>query len=477
MLRHSRVLLLPLFGILATILSAQAPARKAVYATYSDVHAILEALSDIVPSDLQSSADPSAAWAKWVVRRDQEIRGRLLQGEEDSAVNLLLFGTSFTRQARLEPAALAGPSGEKGDTAGAISERAAELIRQRTNDFVAALVRPGSNERLQFVRGMLGNQGYRLETEQDLLHVREHLAANLKRVLQEQITYQRELKAAQQLDDPSEKFAKRSTLFRTRGLSLDTSLLPDFALEESLRAMRDRGLLERGSVHRVAVIGPGLDFADKNAGYDFYPQQTVQPFAIIDTLLRLGLARRENLSVTTLDISAQVNDHLARARERARRGLGYTVQLPLDSGVDWKPEVLRYWQRFGDQIGVPAAGAAAPSTAGAVKVRAVRIRPGVTLEVEPMDLNIVLQRVVAEPGEGFDLIVATNMFIYYDVFEQSLALANVGHMLRPGGFLLSNNALLELPVSRMQSVDYLTTVYSDRPDDGDHIVWYQRAKD
>jgi hypothetical protein len=56
-------------------------------------------------------------------------------------------------------------------------------------------------------------------------------------------------------------------------------------------------------------------------------------------------------------------------------------------------------------------------------------------------------------------------------------MANVELMLRPGGLLLSNNALLELPFSRMHSVDYLTVVYSDRPDDGDHIVWYQRVSD
>jgi hypothetical protein len=27
----------------------------------------------------------------------------------------------------------------------------------------------------------------------------------------------------------------------------------------------------------------------------------------------------------------------------------------------------------------------------------------------------------------------------------------------------------------MHSVDYETVVYSDRANDGDHIVWYQRA--
>ncbi len=61
------------------------------------------------------------------------------------------------------------------------------------------------------------------------------------------------------------------------------------------------------------------------------------------------------------------------------------------------------------------------------------------------------------------------------VLEEDLALANIAEMLKPGGFLLSNNALPEIPGSPMQSVDYLTVVYSDdRPDDGDHIVWYQR---
>ncbi len=46
----------------------------------------------------------------------------------------------------------------------------------------------------------------------------------------------------------------------------------------------------------------------------------------------------------------------------------------------------------------------------------------------------------------------------------------------PGGFLLSNNALLELPFVGMRSADYKTIVYSDQPDDGDHVVWYRRIE-
>ena len=107
----------------------------------------------------------------------------------------------------------------------------------------------------------------------------------------------------------------------------------------------------------------------------------------------------------------------------------------------------------------------------------MRVRPAIVSVVSPADVNIVLQRLELQAGSRFDLIIATNILVYYDVFEQSLALANIEGMVRPGGFLLSNNALLELPTTRMHSAGYETVVYSDRPNDGDHIVWYQRSAD
>jgi len=45
-------------------------------------------------------------------------------------------------------------------------------------------------------------------------------------------------------------------------------------------------------------------------------------------------------------------------------------------------------------------------------------------------------------------------------------------MLRPGGFLLTNNLLLELPSLKMKSVDDVSVEYSSRESDGDQIVWY-----
>jgi chemotaxis methyl-accepting protein methylase len=111
-------------------------------------------------------------------------------------------------------------------------------------------------------------------------------------------------------------------------------------------------------------------------------------------------------------------------------------------------------------------------------VRGVLVQPSVVLSIEPRDLNIVLQRV--EPlaaGEQFDLILATNILLYYDVFEQSLAMANIAKMLRPGGLFLTNDGLLELPAAPLRSAGEREVTYMKLPDSsvkGDHLTWYQR---
>jgi hypothetical protein len=73
--------------------------------------------------------------------------------------------------------------------------------------------------------------------------------------------------------------------------------------------------------------------------------------------------------------------------------------------------------------------------------------------------------------------VATNILIYYDVFEQSLAVANIATMLRPGGLFLSNDPIFELPVTPVSSVGSATVNYMELPgvgEVGDRITWYRR---
>jgi hypothetical protein len=424
---------------------------------------VLAALPGLSPIELKGldSSQAGARWSAWVTRHDLDIRSRIDGGDQDTIVNWLIAGTSFTKH----PRALKDSAPESTGPA------FRELIAARIRDFVSALASPADDERRLFARDVIERRGFRLDGDAERARVEQYLVVELNRSGREWVGYARELQAAEQLDDPQRALAATSRVFRTRGLSTDTSLLPNFALEESLREMKTLGLLRQRSIRRAAVVGPGLDFSDKSLGYDFYPLQTIQPFALVDTLRRLDLADpSEGVRVAAIDISPRVNDHLRRARERAQRGDPYMLNLPLDLGLPWTPEFKEYWKRAGDQIGVVDTIPVSRSVGQDLRRRVVRVRPDVVSRLVSSGLNIVVQRLSGEP---FDLIVATNVFVYYDVLDQGLALANIEAMLRPGGYLLTNNFLQELPTLHMRTAGSQSIQYS--PDDGDTVLWYRRT--
>jgi hypothetical protein len=148
------------------------------------------------------------------------------------------------------------------------------------------------------------------------------------------------------------------------------------------------------------------------------------------------------------------------------------LQLPLDADEPWNRDLVAFWERFGDRIGSEAAPIAAPTDVGNVRVRAVAVRPGVVSAVTPLDLNIVLERRLPGAGDDqFDLIIATNILPYYDLFDQNLALANVASMLRPGGLFLTNTLVVPaVPLTLLDSYDLL----AHKGDTGDRMFWYRR---
>jgi predicted TPR repeat methyltransferase len=101
----------------------------------------------------------------------------------------------------------------------------------------------------------------------------------------------------------------------------------------------------------------------------------------------------------------------------------------------------------------------------------VRVQPAVVSSITPRDLNIVVDRLPLRDDERFDLIVATNVLVYYDVFEQALAAANVASMLRPGGVFMTNTAVLPTPPLRA-TAEYMRVAHTGER--YDEIFWYQR---
>jgi hypothetical protein len=189
------------------------------------------------------------------------------------------------------------------------------------------------------------------------------------------------------------------------------------------------------------------------------------------------MEKQRELQITSLDVSPRLFQHLEAARARALSGLPYSVVLPRNAGRPWTPDLVDYWRRYGNWIGEQAASVPAPPAgAGTVEVRGVTIRPSIVQSVTAADLNIVTERFTA-PVPAFDLVVATNILLYYDVFGQSLAGVNIAGMLRPGGHLLTNNRIFELPELPLTGAGYTDVVYMSLPgigDAGDRIVWYQK---
>ena len=451
--------------------NAVAPAR---FVRFSESRPILSELAGRLPPDLNTlpQAQLETAWPGWIERHDREIRARLEQGDEDTIVNWLLFGTSFTSRPRAVLGAVESATPEDREL---VLRRTIELISARLDDLLAALAAPGNDERRLFARALLQRRGLRFATAGDTEAARKYLLAAVIRVANEQDQIDQELGATAS-GDPATEFVQRSRLFRTRGLSLDTSLVSNYSLEQALAAMKARGRLAPGSLRRVAIVGPGLDFADKDVGFDIYPQQTLQPFAVLNSLRRLSLAPPPgDPEIVLLDISPRIIDHVTQARARAAKNIGYTLNLPLPRSTPWLPEVRTYWQTFGDRIGEPAQSPTPKTITELAELRAVRARPSAVQRLSVLDVNIVTERL---DGEAFDLVIATNVFIYYDVLDQALAMANVEAMLKPGAFLLANFSAPKLTSVTLRAVDTTRTPYTRAGDASqdilDHIVWYQR---
>jgi hypothetical protein len=457
--------------------SRPAPDPRVRVVTWRDVQPIVDRSRDLLPKALLdvSEAQRARSWVTWVAEQKARTASRIRQGEDDSLINLLLFGTSFTAQPRVTVALLTDLDRRwrEGDRTAHVTLTSA--YQTRADDFIAAAARPAKSDRWRFVRTVLERHGFNLATASGRKAARAHVLAEVVRVRQEAAGLARALEEARANPDAAGSTAERSRLFRTRGLAPDSSVLTQFAIERALCSLKADATLAASRPMRVAVVGPGLDFADKQEGFDFYEPQTLQPFTTIDSLLRCGLAASvAELQLTTIDVSERVNGHLRGAIARASTsGAAYTLVLPRDMALALFEPAVDYWQRAGDQIGT-SFSVAVPDSVGAVAARGVRVRSGVVSRIRPVDANIVFDRVEPSREARFDLAIITNVLIYYDVFEQTLALASIASMLRPGGMLLTNDAVPDIAEVPLRPAGHVTVPFSDRTGDGERVFAFRR---
>src|SRR5260221_4478954 len=140
-----------LLVIAGSTAAAVAPAR---FVRFSEARPILTELAAKLPPALSTlnPAQMENAWPGWIERHDRDVRARLERGDEDTLVNWMLFGTSFTSKPRAGPGAV--ESGAAGDRE-LVVRRTIELISARLDDLLKALSAPGADERRLFARAFL----------------------------------------------------------------------------------------------------------------------------------------------------------------------------------------------------------------------------------------------------------------------------------------------------------------------------------
>ena len=178
-MRLSRISLI--FPLVCGVRSERARGRPGLYLLCERETGFGSASGDLLPAELRNPNE--AKWSAWSQRQDKAIRARLQQGDLDSMVNLLLYGTSFTKQPRIKVEALTEAS-------------KAGTLRARVDDLVAGLRSPGDNERLTFLSGLLRSQGIDPSAPGE---TGVFIYNNLQRVIQEMGTLAKRAEEAKRL--------------------------------------------------------------------------------------------------------------------------------------------------------------------------------------------------------------------------------------------------------------------------------------
>jgi hypothetical protein len=393
-----------------TWLLAASPAARSV--TWQDLTAAAQ-------QRLEQSGVTAATFDSRIAAIDRDARVRVRDGDLDHLVFYVLQSTHFTRLPPIEPAlsAKALRSGMSGRSA-APPQHVPPDAEARIVAFVKAAESGDRDPRLSYFRGLLANE-HTTDERRKLVELRYLTAMSF--------LFQKEF------DSPSRDAAER--LYQKRGLSTDTAVEAGYAVHAGLGVLH--ALEPTRRIRRVLIVGPGIDLAPRTGMLEVGPPESYQPWAVIDALVGLGLARLDDLEVVGADINPRVVDHL-RASSHAPPVLRLVSGIGESATVTFAPGYREYFSTLGRSIGTVHAGGTAP--AGHLsRTVAVGVASAAALRAEPLD--IVTERLTGEP---FDLAIATNILPYFGKVELLLALSNIAGMLAPGGMLLHNDTRPEV---------------------------------
>ncbi len=365
---------------------------------------------DVAPlqTRLEAKGVTAGSFNAYVDRIRQEDARRVREGDLDHLIFYALQSTHFTKLPAIEPALSAKALIESGTVP--------SDVRPRMTDLLRAIDSSSHDPRLTYFRELV---------QSAFPDPKAREAALLGE-------YRRTMKFVYDKEFIAQRAGPEAVadLYRARGLSTDTAVEASYVVYNGLGIVKS--LNPDRQIHRVLIVGPGLDLAPRTSLLENGPPESYQPWAVIDALLSLGLSRLGDLVVVGADINPRVVGHLARAHANPPT-LTLVSGIAASSTVHVTDEYRDYFAQLGRAIG--DGSLLRPPSAPAHLSKVVRVRPEVTQSLSADELDIVTARLPVAP---FDLIIATNILPYFDDTQLMLAISNVAGMLAPDGVFLHN---------------------------------------
>jgi hypothetical protein len=396
-----------------------------IAAGYSQVYGRRSIQYSDIPPDLREAlgAGGGSEQAFDVLLRsfEQKTAQRERLGQMDQLIFFLLQSETFTSQPRIEPAlsartmveSLSAPERERYLRGELDSSPPLRLIpggvAARIRDLTRALRSRGGDERLAWCQDLLGPE-----------NVESTLSAEYFRAMR--FLYEKEFLSKRFEGD--RRRAEVAELYQTRGLSTDSRADAGLAVWKALAFLKQESPATR--LDRVLIVGPGLDSAPRTDLTDLPPESS-QPFALADAILQLGLSAPATLSIHCVDISAQVVGFL---QEFSSRPLSRVTFLSRRGTSEYQA----YFRSLGNALGHEVPPNPNWKLPQSVQAKTIEVQRGIARGITASRMNILTET----GAPRFDLVVATNVFVYFDRPELLLALAGIHSLLRDGGYLIHN---------------------------------------
>ena len=367
---------------------------------------------------------------------DQKTAQRQRAGSIDQLVYYLLQSSGFTKQPKVEPVASAREYVDKlnpEDRASFLRDRppylpsvenAPKVVSQRIQDFIVALGRPTSDERFGYFKSVLREE--------------RRVPASLPKALY--ADYARSMKFLYRKEvvanglKPADKGPFLASLYQDRAPGTETRMEASYTVFAALSVLK--ALNPGVQLNRVLIVGPGIDLSPRTGLIDAIPPESDQPYAVADALLALGLSNPDLLQVHCVDVNDRVIRFVSEFPTRNIRRLTFVSSFQKNARNSPTKDFKLYFDRLGKHVGAEVPVDAALKSEYMKK--SLLVRQDVAEKITAEKMNVVTERY--KPSPQYDLVVVTNVFLYFNKTELLLALSNIHSVLKQGGFLVHNES-------------------------------------